>query len=146
MTVSICHNESWSLVFFHLSALTKVVSKVYQANLFPNSENNAVTEIKRRNEISCWHLNAHRSSPTVCGSVCSHALEVDARWQPLGFIKCNVKIHHWAYCLAYKYLNIRSLGRHNTSRNQCSLAHVQTSTKGKPMCRVRAAAKRRDEP
>ena len=46
MTVSICHDESWSLVFFHLSMLTKVVPEVYQANLFPNSENHAVTKIK----------------------------------------------------------------------------------------------------
>lgn len=46
MTVSICHDESRSLVLFHLSTLTKVVPNVYQANLFPNSENNVVTKLK----------------------------------------------------------------------------------------------------
>lgn len=43
-------------MFSHLSTLPKVVPKIYQGNLFPNSENNAVigTEGKK-----LWYVNTH---------------------------------------------------------------------------------------
>lgn len=108
-------------MFFHLSTLTKVVPEVYQANLFPNSENHAVTRIREK-----WNKLLASEHTLHSGSRVLRSLSPNCQEAGTSLTYSQWRISHWSHFLIYQYCGIKLLIFHIISRksNPLYLSHI----------------------